>query len=149
MASEFEFHAQCLYDQMDKVMKNTTHVTSVLDTRMARIETALSSLNVSHMTERLDAQTQCMNKMRWGTFWSLCMIAVVQAVMFAALGYYMHEYIRGNAECIRGNAECLAYMKEPAECECEPSQPCYTSDADCFKCLANLNFKFMTDIFNE
>jgi hypothetical protein len=53
MASEFEFHALCLYDQMDKVMKNTTHATSALDTRMARIETALTVLNASHMNERL------------------------------------------------------------------------------------------------
>jgi hypothetical protein len=149
MASEFEFHAQCLYEQMDKVMKNTTHATSALDTRMARIETALTALNVSHMTERLDAQTQCMNKMRWGTFWSLCMIAVVQAVMFAALGYYMHEYIRGNAECIRGNAECLAYMKEPAECEPSTCPVCEMSDAICLKCMASVGLNFMADMLKE
>ncbi len=94
MAAEFEFQAQCLYDQMDRVMKNNTHATSALDTRMA---------------------------------------------------HYMHEYIRGNAECIRGNAECLAYMKEPAGCECEANPPCHTSDADCSNCF----FNFMADMLKE
>ncbi len=70
MVSEVEMVGKCLFDEMEIMKINTNHATSVLDTRMTRIETVLSSLCVSHMTERLDAQ-KYMNKMWWRTFWSL------------------------------------------------------------------------------
>ena len=138
---KIEIYASAIRDDIAELGQKNTKCFDVLD---RKLELALNQVR--------DGQAQIasrVNKMRWGTFWSLCMIAVVQAVMFAALGYYMHEYIRGNAECIRGNAECLAYMKEPAECECEANPLCHTSDADCYKCWANLNFKFMADMLNE
>ena len=113
---KIEIYASAIRDDIAELGQKNTKCFNVLD---HKLELALIEVR--------DGQAQIasrVNKMGWGTFWSLCMITVVQAVMFAALGYYAHEYIRGNAECVRGNAECLAYMKEPAECECEANPLC-------------------------
>ncbi len=69
--------------------------------------------------------------------------------MFTALGYYMHEYIRGNAECIRDNVEGMAYMKEPAECEPTPSPMCQLSDTVCLRCMTGIGFQYVRDMINE
>ena len=138
---KIEIYASAIRDDIAELEQKNTKCFDALD---CKLELALNQVR--------DGQTQIasrVNKMGWGTFWSLCMIAVVQAVMFAALGYYMHEYIRGNAECIRGNAECLAYMKEPAECEPSTCPVCEMSDAICLKCMASVGLNFMADMLKE
>ena len=138
---KIEIYASAIRDDIADLEKKNTVCFNALD---RKLELALNQVR--------DGQAQIasrVNKMRWGTFWSLCMIAVVQAVMFAALGYYMHEYIRGNAECIRGNAECLTYMKEPAGCEPTTCPVCEMSESICLKCMGSIGFNFMADMLNE
>jgi hypothetical protein len=87
----------------------------------------------------------------WRTFCVLFVMTVVQTVALAALGWYTHECIRGNAECLRAHAECLRAhaecLKEPV-CEWTPSPLC-VSESDCFKCWAHLNFNFIADMLKE
>ena len=85
------------------------------------------------------------------TFCVLFVMTVVQTVALAALGWYTHECIRGNAECLRAHAECLRAhaecLKQPV-CEWTPSPLC-ASESDCFKCWAHLNFNFIADMLKE
>jgi hypothetical protein len=145
---KIEIFASAIRYDIEQLQKKTTAVFDVLD---HKLELALIEMH--------DGQTQIashVNKMWWGTYWSLFMMMVVQTVMFTSLGYYMHEFIhdnteciRDNAECIRGNADCMTYMKEPAVCEPTPNPMCQTSDSDCYKCWSNIGFKFTDDMLDE
>ena len=88
----------------------------------------------------------------WRTFCVLFVMTVVQTVALAALGWYTHECIRGNAECLRAHAECLRAhaecLKEPV-CEWTPNPLCQASDSDCFKCWAHVNFQFMLELLKQ
>jgi len=112
------------------------------------------NVNLVHVEMR-EAHAQLsarVTKMWRRTFLFLSTMMVVQTVLFAALGWYTHECIRGNAECLRAHAECLRAhaecLKEPV-CEWTPNPLCQASDSDCFKCWAHLNFNFIADMLKE